>query len=176
MILFESTFTEAKAEEIIRRLSRGEPLAVICRSEGMPTTRTISNWRKANPEFDKQFLQARDDGYDEIAADCLRIADTPMPGTIQKRELLGVMKRKDEDGEEQAVVLPDAELVVTEERVEDMLGHRKLQIETRLKLLAKWDPRRYGERIDLNHGGKMTLEQLVAASAQAAAPAEPDGD
>jgi hypothetical protein len=29
----------------------------------------------------------------------------------------------------------------------DMLGHRKLQIETRLKLLAKWDPKRYGERM-----------------------------
>ena len=26
-----------------------------------------------------------------------------------------------------------------------MLGHRKLQVETRLKLLAKWDPKRYGD-------------------------------
>jgi hypothetical protein len=28
-----------------------------------------------------------------------------------------------------------------------MLGHRRLQVETRLKLLAKWDPKRHGERI-----------------------------
>ena len=28
-----------------------------------------------------------------------------------------------------------------------MLGHRKLQIETRLKLLAKWSPKKYGEKI-----------------------------
>ena len=34
----------------------------------------------------------------------------------------------------------------TEVRRGDMLGHRKLQIETRLKLLAKWDPKRYGGR------------------------------
>lgn len=29
----------------------------------------------------------------------------------------------------------------------------KLIIETDLKLLAKWDPRRYGDKIDVNHGG-----------------------
>jgi hypothetical protein len=33
-------------------------------------------------------------------------------------------------------------VTVTEE---DMLGHRKLQIETRLKLLAKFNPKKYGE-------------------------------
>jgi hypothetical protein len=31
-----------------------------------------------------------------------------------------------------------------------MLGHRRLQIETRLKLLSKWDPKRYGDKIDVN--------------------------
>jgi hypothetical protein len=30
-----------------------------------------------------------------------------------------------------------------------MLGHRKLQIETRLKLLAKWNPKKYGDRVQL---------------------------
>lgn len=29
----------------------------------------------------------------------------------------------------------------------------KLRIETRLKLLAKWDPRRYGDRIATEHSG-----------------------
>jgi len=32
---------------------------------------------------------------------------------------------------------------------EDMLGHRKLQIETRLKLLAKWNPKKYGDRVTM---------------------------
>ncbi|MNT50547.1 hypothetical protein D3C72_1874720 [compost metagenome] len=35
----------------------------------------------------------------------------------------------------------------------DMLGHRKLQIETRLKLLAKWNPKRYGDRMTQEHVG-----------------------
>jgi hypothetical protein len=28
----------------------------------------------------------------------------------------------------------------------DMLGHRRLQVETRFKLLEKWDPTRYGRK------------------------------
>jgi len=35
--------------------------------------------------------------------------------------------------------------------IEDMLGHRKLQIETRLKLLAKFHPTKYGDKLGL-HG------------------------
>ena len=41
-------------------------------------------------------------------------------------------------------------MTVTEE---DMLGHRKLQIETRLKLLAVWDPKRYGNKMQIGGDG-----------------------
>ena len=37
----------------------------------------------------------------------------------------------------------------TEITREDMLGHRKLQIWTRLQLLAKWNPTKYGDRTTL---------------------------
>src|SRR5262249_54902884 len=33
----------------------------------------------------------------------------------------------------------------------------KLIIDTDLKLLAKWDPRRYGERLALDHDGKLEI-------------------
>jgi hypothetical protein len=45
--------------------------------------------------------------------------------------------------------------------VEDMLGHRKLQIETRLKLLAKWNPKKYGDRVQLS-GDKENPLQIDA--------------
>jgi hypothetical protein len=61
-----------------------------------------------------------------MAEECLIIADTPKFGQKQ------VMT---EDG--------------TATTLEDMLGHRKLQIETRLKLLAKWNPKKYGDRTTL---------------------------
>ena len=38
---------------------------------------------------------------------------------------------------------------------------RKLQIETRLKLLAKWNPRKYGDRQQVDHGGGMQITLLT---------------
>jgi hypothetical protein len=55
--------------------------------------------------------------------------------------------------------------------VEDMLGHRKLQIETRLKLLAVWDPKRYGNKVQLggDGGAPIRVEAQVEADTYLAA-------
>ncbi len=160
--------TAKLVQAIVERLSEGEPLAQICRDEGMPAARTVREWQQTDETVSAAIARAREEGFDAIAAECLRIADTPMPGKIEKRELLGVLKHKDEDGKEQSMALPEAELVVTEERIEDMLGHRKLQIETRLKLLAKWDPKRYGERLAVDHGVQDNLAERLRAARERA--------
>ncbi len=38
---------------------------------------------------------------------------------------------------------------------------RRLQIETRLKLLAKWNPKKYGDRAQLDHGGGIILNVVT---------------
>ncbi|MFN3352936.1 MAG: hypothetical protein ACK4Z5_04945 [Brevundimonas sp.] len=123
-----STFTQEIADEICERLSKGEPLAHICRDENMPAVRTVSDWKKAHQSFSADFARARDEGFDAIAADCLEIADESSKDTVYGK-----------DGDER----PDTEWI----------SRSKLRIETRLKLLAKWDPKRYGEKLDLNHSG-----------------------
>ena len=129
-------------DDVIEWIANGQTLRDFCRQDGMPKRRTIDDWRAANAEFAARFARARDDGYDVIAEDCLRIADTPLAGDIVTVE---------EGGES-----GDTTKTVTE----DMLGHRKLQVETRLKLLAKWDPRRYGDNLRLDHSGGVQV-QLV---------------
>jgi len=118
---------------ICARLATGEPHTVILRDLGLKV-RTVNDWRAQDESIAAQFDEARELGYDAIAAQCVNIADTPQLGVIEKLELV-----TDKDG--------GSKMVVTERRNEDMLGHRKLQIETRLKLLAKWDPRRYGDKV-----------------------------
>lgn len=127
----------AMTRAICERLAQGEPMTVICRDLGVPV-KTVNDWRLADAEIRAQFDEARDLGYDAIAHDTLRIADTPQLGVIEKLEPV-----KQRNGR--------TKLVVTERRNEDMLGHRKLQVETRLKLLARWDPRRYGEKVQLGN-------------------------
>lgn len=125
-----SMYTVELGEEICRRLSEGEPLRAILRSDDKwPSPRTISNWRKAHPAFDEAFLQARDDGYDAIA---------------ERVRMTARGKSEDAGGDSSGDVQRD-----------------KLIVDTDLKLLAKWDPRRYGEKLDLNHGGKVETSLMV---------------
>jgi len=116
-----STYTPEVAAEICERLSTGEPLAQICRDENMPAYRTVSDWRAAHPDFAAEFAHARDEGFDQIAMDVLHIADDNSQDT----------RFVEDKGE------------VTDS---DNVQRAKLRIETRLKLLAKWDPRRYGDK------------------------------
>lgn len=135
-----SKYTEAIADEMCYRLSDGEPLRAICRDDHMPAWRTVYDWMSSNEEFSARIARGRDLGMDAILEDTLKIADTPMVG----------VRKKYESG------------VVTEAVEEDMLGHRKLQIETRLKLLAKWNPKKYGDKVENTHKGDVNAPlQLI---------------
>lgn len=118
-------YTEALAAEICERMSNGEPLRAICRDEHMPSWGAVYAWMVEREEFAQRIARARELGADAIAEEALRIADTPLEG---------VETEEDADGK------------VKSTKRGDMLGHRKLQIETRLKLLAKWSPKKYGDR------------------------------
>lgn len=121
-------------ESILDQIGDGTPLAAICRQEGMPKLRTVYDWLEADPDLSARFARARLAGIDMIAVDALQIADTPIEGERRK-------------------VTDDGVEVTTE----DMLGHRKLQVETRLKLLRCWDPKRYGDKLEVDNKGEMTL-------------------
>lgn len=127
-----STYNAEVADRICARLAEGETLRAICRDEGMPPWRTLYHWIEDHADFAARIARARELGFDAIAQEALSIADTPV---------IGEETEESDDGK-------------TRVKRADMLGHRKLQVETRLKLLAKWDPKRYGDRVDLNHGGQ----------------------
>ena len=128
-----STYDPLIAKQMCEQLSEGIPLREICRQEGFPAWRTVYDWMKKDSDLSTAIAYARDVGYDAIAEDCLRIADSPVLGEE-------ISESVDEEGVKR----------VTVKKV-DMLGHRKLQIETRLKLLAKFNPKKYGDRV--THGG-----------------------
>ena len=148
-----SLYTLALAEEVCERLSNGETLEDICRSAHMPATRTVYLWTETHASFAADFARARTRGFDALAAEALRIANTPVDGV-------------------EYITTADGGV---EERRGDMLGHRKLQIETRLKLLAKWDPKRYGEKLGLEHSGNIGIGERLRR-AEERLKAENDGE
>jgi hypothetical protein len=120
-------YNKEQMDEILFRMSEGEPLRKICREPNMPAWRTIYDWLEKDADLLNRFSRARDLGGDAIFEETLEIADNPNYGL---KEVIG------KDGS-----------TITKE---DMLGHRKLQVETRFKLLSKWNPKKYGDRTMLS--------------------------
>ena len=75
-----SSYDPDKAKYICEQLSEGVPLREICRQEGMPAWRTVYDWMYQDADLSAAIEISRDLGWDAIAEDCFRIADTPMYG------------------------------------------------------------------------------------------------
>ena len=113
----------------------------------MPDESTVRAWVLDDVEgFGPQYARAREIGYDCMAEELLQIADTPS---------LGV----------KTVTKPNGDIETT---LGDMTDHRRIQIDARKWMLSKMLPKRYGDKLDLNHSGRiatqreMTEEELVS--------------
>lgn len=134
-----TSFNPKLAAEICERLGDGEPLASICRDKGMPKVRTVSQWKDAHPEFAEDFCRARIEGFEVLAAHALEIADD---------------ERHDWKLSQKGPITDEI-----------AISRARLRIDTRLKLLAKWDPKRYGDKLEMTtntEAPKMTREEFVA--------------
>ena len=135
--------TPAVVEDILSRLREGEPLAVICRSdEKFPHPNVWRDWCELDETLALAYAHAREVGEDKIAAEALEITDS------------------------------DPETYSTEHgsRVDPGdVAHKKLRIETRLKLLAIWNPKKYGNKVDVTTGGERVTTDPGDVAVKAAA-------
>lgn len=114
-----SKYTPELAAEICERLSNGEPLRQICRDAHMPAWTAIYAWAAADSVLSERIAQAREQGADAIAEEALEILDTP----------------------------PERILTKTGEVIDSgYVTWQRNRAELRLKLLAKWHPKKYGDR------------------------------
>jgi hypothetical protein len=121
-----SKYTPEIARDICEKLSEGIPLRQICRQEGYPAWQKIYEWMQKDPELSGAIARARDMGYDWMAEECIEIADNATNDW---------MEEQDEDG--------NISWRVNGEHIQ----RSKLRIETRLKLLAKFNPKKYSDKI-----------------------------
>jgi hypothetical protein len=122
--------------ELLERLSEGEPLSVICRSsDKFPHPSVWRDWCDADEALAIAYARAREAGEDVIAEECLAIIDEP------PARLLTAEGPRVDPGD---------------------VNHRRLRFEGRLKLLAKWNPKRWGDKVDVTSGGG-TISSIPAA-------------
>lgn len=134
-------FNETLAEEICRRLAKGDPLARICADDDMPAYSTVRKWEAENPEFSALSARAKVDGTHYMADECIEIADG-----------------KGDPAD------------------------KRIRIDTRLRLIGKWNRQVYGDASTLKHTGpdggpvqfaNMTEAEIDARLAALAGGSEP---
>ena len=118
--------TPEVVEEILQRLSDGETLAAICRSDKkFPHPNVWLRWVDDDEELSIAYARARDVGADAIAEQALEIIDAEPERVIEL----------DDEGKQARSRIDSAAVAWAKNRAE-----------LRLKLLAKWNPKKYGDK------------------------------
>jgi hypothetical protein len=127
-----SKFNQKTADYICEQLSNGRSLrAILQEDEELPALRTIFRWLDDFPEFCHQYARAREASCEHMANDLIEIADEPVGTTNQGSTDSGAVQKQ------------------------------RLQIDTRKWLLSKLAPKKYGEKIEHDHSGAVTINQIT---------------
>ena len=134
-----SKYTPELAAEICERIGRGEPLLQICGDERMPEKRTFYDWLARDDSLSAQFARAREEGCDAMAEQSLAIMDSQPLAVFDEAG----NKRYDPGS----------------------IAWNKNRAEHRLKLLACWNPKKYGTKVALggDPGNPIQIEAQVEA-------------
>jgi hypothetical protein len=128
-----STYTEEVADIICERIADGESLKAICEDPAMPSKATVFKWLSEQPTFSDKYALAREAQSDALFDDILSIADDGRNDWMQKN--FGEETRWVENGE--------------------AIRRSQLRIDARKWMASKLKPKKYGERLDLNHSGSI---------------------
>ena len=124
----KSTYTVQVADIICLRLSEGESLQEIVKTEGMPDRATVYRWLLEQPVFCDKYIRAREEQADTLADEIIGIADES-PETVEVRDKHGaVIDVKIDSG---------------------YVAYQKQRIEARKWTAMKLKPKKYGDKLEL---------------------------
>ncbi|ASQ11848.1 terminase small subunit protein [Sinorhizobium meliloti] len=136
-----STYTEEIALRICERLADGESLKAMCEDEDMPSKSTVFKWLSENPAFSDMYARAREAQADALFDDVLSIADDGRNDWMQRN--FGEDTRWVENGE--------------------ALRRSQLRIDARKWMAGKLRPKKYGDKLDVEHSGQLVTIAKDAA-------------
>lgn len=131
-----SAFSQEIADRICDLIAEGESLRAVCRLPGLPAASTVFKWLSEQPAFSEQYARACESRAESMFEDMLDIADETAFDTIQG-----------ENGDRANT---------------EWISRSKLRVDTRKWMLAKMQPKKYGEKITQEHTGNL-FDSLLAA-------------
>jgi hypothetical protein len=129
-----TTYNEETANEILERIVQGESLRSIVKDAHMPVISTVFRWMSHNEEFSKQYTRAKEEQAEAFADEIVAIAD-----------------------EEQTVV-KSHDGGTTEVTFDSVaIARNRLRVDARKWVASKLKPKKYGDKIDHDIKGAMTV-------------------
>lgn len=116
-------------DEICRRISLGESLISICKSEGMPDKSTVLYWLFSEAEFHAQYARAREAQAEHYLDEIIAISDDSVLDTEIDPE------------------------TGAERTNHEVVARAKLRVDTRKWAMSKMAPKKYGDKIQNEHTG-----------------------
>jgi hypothetical protein len=130
-----SDYSPELAETICNLLIEGNSLRAIEDMDGMPSKTAILRWVAKHPEFRDQYARALEARTDAHADEILAIADDGHNDWMQKQ--FGDDVKWVENGE--------------------AIRRSQLRIDARKWLMSKLAPKKYGEKVQQEHSGNVTI-------------------
>lgn len=130
-----SEYTIETALRICERLADGESLKAMCEDEDMPSKSTVFKWLAENETFSDMYARARETQADAIFDEILDIADDGRNDWMERKDAEDENIGWRENGE--------------------ALRRSQLRIDARKWMAGKLRPRKYGEKLDVEHSGSV---------------------
>lgn len=130
-----SKFSGKLVDKICARLIEGESLRSICRDPKMASLGTVMRWLRENENFQQQYAHAREAQADTLADEIIDIADDSMLDTTTT-----------EDGREIAN--------------SEWINRSRLRVDARKWVASKLKPKKYGDRLDVEHSGNVSVNMV----------------
>lgn len=138
------TFSDEVFQSILNRISSGESVASICSDEDMPSQRSFYNWLNDSDELVQSYVRAREAQADHIFDEILDIADNASNDWMAR-------SGEKSDGYE-----------LHGEHIQ----RSKLRIEARKWMAGKMAPKKYGDRVQLEHDGAVKVDHSINPQAK----------
>lgn len=126
---------------ICDRIANGESLRQIADDDGMPAASTVFIWLNEDSAFSEQYARAREAQADAIFDEILLIADDGRNDWMERKDQEAANMGWRENGE--------------------ALRRSQLRIDARKWMAGKLRPKKYGEKLELEHGVTDNLGDLM---------------
>jgi hypothetical protein len=133
-----SSFTQEIADKICEGIAEGMSLRSLCDAEDMPNKATVFRWLadEERKGFRDQYARARETQADALFDEILQIADDGANDSY-----------KDDEGR----VKVD----------QDVIARSRLRVDARKWMAGKLRPKVYGDKIQTEHSGEMTVRSAT---------------